>query len=125
MILHILHLSDLHGRPERHQDIKIVLTALRQCITDTLSRFSWPIDLICFTGDLANKGQAAEYVFAQECFLDPVLDLLKLDKTRFFMVPGNHDVQRVLHGPELDYENTLRSTLSGRDAVNQLLDSPS
>lgn len=124
MKVHVLHLSDVHARPERDADLRIVLTALHGCLTDILSRTGWPIDFVCFTGDLVQKGIPEEYEYARELFIDPLLELLHLGKEGLFIAPGNHDVKRVVDGPEKDQEDRLLASLTTREAVNRLLDSP-
>lgn len=51
------------------------------------------IDLVCFTGDVADWGHPAEYKKATER-IDCILEAIKVPRSRFFAVPGNHDVQR-------------------------------
>lgn len=52
-----------------------------------------PIDLICLTGDVADWGKPAEYEEAQ-AFVAALLARAQLPKERFFVVPGNHDIDR-------------------------------
>jgi len=54
-----------------------------------------PIDLVLFTGDLADWGHPSEYL-AATLRLDAVLKSINVSRDRFFAVPGNHDVQRSL-----------------------------
>lgn len=51
------------------------------------------IDIVCLTGDLADWGMKTEYEKATER-LDHILQLVSVPRSRFFAVPGNHDVQR-------------------------------
>jgi hypothetical protein len=51
------------------------------------------LDLVCFTGDIADFGLEAEYDQATE-FLYVLMERLKLPMDRLFLVPGNHDIQR-------------------------------
>jgi len=53
------------------------------------------VDLVCFTGDLAFSGKPEQYREAGEG-IEFLLQALKLDKSRFFCVPGNHDIDRDL-----------------------------
>lgn len=94
--LRILHLSDLHIGKERTSGWR-----MRRVLGEAWSRnlreiaADGPVDLVCFTGDLAQSGQAAQYEEASR-FVDEVLSVLKVPKSRFFCVPGNHDVDRTI-----------------------------
>jgi len=100
--LRILHISDLHAGKEvsgnNQWRARLVLGEawqrnLREVAADE------PVDIVCFTGDLAQSGKAEEYLQAGE-FLRSVLDVLKLDASRLFVVPGNHDCHRDTRQPE-------------------------
>lgn len=51
------------------------------------------IDILCFTGDVAQSGRADEYETATK-FFQLTLSKLALPTSRLFIVPGNHDVDR-------------------------------
>lgn len=93
--LRILHLSDLHIGKEQSVDgwrVERVMGAawiqnLREIAADG------PIDLVCFTGDLAQKGKPDEYADARKV-IDAVLQSVGCSRERFFCVPGNHDIDR-------------------------------
>lgn len=94
--LRILHISDLHldGKmsevgawrrrrvlgPEWDKNLGEILRA-------------GPIDLICFTGDLAQSGKPAEYA-ALTSFVDYLLVRTGVPRECLFVVPGNHDIDR-------------------------------
>ncbi len=121
-IVRILHLSDLHARPERHPDMKIVLSALFAALDQALTTHSGSIDLICFTGDIAYSGRKEEYAYAADVFFDPLLRLLQLSTHALFVVPGNHDVDRSLINGDPEGTEQLLQTLTTPDEVNKLLD---
>lgn len=55
------------------------------------------IDLVCFTGDLIQRGDNAvdnekQLELAEEILVNPVLSGLGLEKDKFIMVPGNHEI---------------------------------
>jgi hypothetical protein len=54
-----------------------------------------PIDLVCFTGDLAFSGNKAEYD-RLTVFVDALLARVGVPRSRFFVVPGNHDADRTI-----------------------------
>jgi predicted phosphodiesterase len=90
-----LHLSDWHQRG-REFDRKAVRDALlddlekRAAIDERLAE----IDFIVFSGDLAFSGAVEEYKTVAEELLTPVLQVTHVPKSRLFMVPGNHDLDR-------------------------------
>lgn len=93
--LRILHLSDLHMGQERGAGRWRLRDVLGDAWRDNLDAIAQdrPIDLVCFTGDLAFSGKPGEYREAGEA-IEFLLQRLKLDKSRFFCVPGNHDIDR-------------------------------
>lgn len=96
--LRILHISDLHARGDREKD-----DAWRR--NRVLNGTAWqdnlrelvdperPFDLVCFTGDIADWGKQEEYA-ATTPFIRGLCDTLKVPLDRFFVVPGNHDINR-------------------------------
>lgn len=103
--LRILHISDLHERaafegmpPSRSKviawDEKQRGTVLGEQFSKALLDVAQDgIDMVCLTGDLTDWGMRSEYAKATER-LDRILRLVSVPRTRFFAVPGNHDVQR-------------------------------
>jgi tetratricopeptide (TPR) repeat protein/predicted MPP superfamily phosphohydrolase len=93
--IRILHLSDLHERGPREGEIwrrRRVLGEAWERNLDAIAE-DGAVDLVCFTGDAADWGLAAEYEAATE-FLDAALARLGLGRDRLFIVPGNHDIAR-------------------------------
>ncbi len=96
--LRLLHLSDLRvraghgGNPWRRRR---VLGQAWEANLEALLE-DGPFDLVCFTGDAADRGKAEELEEAGE-FLLALMDRLQLDRDRLFVVPGNHDVDREVH----------------------------
>ncbi len=107
--LRILHLSDLHQRvalrwmsDERRAVIRSRGAARRRVLDEgnfweilAQIRTEQRVDLLCFTGDVADWGLAKEYK-AASAWLGRVIGELALTRPRIFMVPGNHDVDRTL-----------------------------
>lgn len=102
----ILHLSDLHARvavagtsPERRNLIKVQKPARERVLGAALEReldriaATAPVDLVCFTGDVADWGLEAEYSQASATFAR-ILQRLHLGPDRLFVIPGNHDVNQ-------------------------------
>jgi len=90
-----LHLSDWHQRGHEF-DRKAVRDALledlekRESIDERIAE----IDFIVFSGDLAFNGAPEEYTAVAEELLTPVLRVTRVPKSRLFIVPGNHDLER-------------------------------
>lgn len=96
----IFHLSDLHLGKESAATWRmrrVLGPAWKQNLKDIAG--DHPIDLVCFTGDLAQAGLPEQYAEASR-FVEELLQELRLPPNRFFCVPGNHDVNRTLHHEE-------------------------
>jgi hypothetical protein len=92
--LRILHLSDLHERGPRESEPWRRRRVLGEMWEDHLAELlqDGPIDLVCFTGDVADWGQAQEYATVTD-FFEALLIRLSVAHNRLF-VPGNHDITR-------------------------------
>ncbi len=88
-----LHVSDLHFDERNRYDRKIVQSSLIKRVRDYATNRDWKPDLVFVTGDIAQKGSAAEYELATR-FFDDLLAAVDLPRARLFVVPGNHDVNR-------------------------------
>lgn len=93
--LRILHLSDLHIGKEQAPDVWRVERVMGEAWARNLDeiRRDGPIDLVCFTGDIAQSGKPGQYADAVK-LIDAVLRSLDCPRDRFFCVPGNHDIDR-------------------------------
>ena len=78
-----------------------------------------PVDIVIFSGDLANAGTRDEFDRGRELLLEPLLDLLKIPRSHLVLVPGNHDVDRTT----IDefQEVGLVEKLKDKNSVNKLL----
>lgn len=85
--LSILHLSDIHfGMDDPNGEQGLISDAIVRAI----EKVSTPIDVIVFTGDLAQAGRATELQQGQE-WLERVAQSAK---SQCIIVPGNHDLNR-------------------------------
>ncbi|WP_431289198.1 metallophosphoesterase [Roseateles chitinivorans] len=107
--LRILHVSDLHERvalasmtEERRRLIDLgesrrlrVFDSPNGGLFSKLRELAQqkPFDLVCFTGDIADWGLVEEYEAATQRVLN-LLSAAGVDKSRLFLVPGNHDIDR-------------------------------
>lgn len=93
-----LHLSDFHFEPKDTWDQRAILKALLRRLAELKSDGLAP-DLVFLTGDFANRGAWEEFEQALR-FCDKLAETLDLDPAQaFFVVPGNHDVERSAIGP--------------------------
>ncbi len=95
-----LHLSDFHFKPALKKSHSTswrqdkVMDALARDLPKHLEEAGLTPDLVFVTGDVANFGKPAEYRAAQAYFGN-LSQTLGLDpKRHWFVVPGNHDVDR-------------------------------
>jgi predicted MPP superfamily phosphohydrolase len=93
--IRILHISDLHERGRRESELWRRRRVLGKAWENNLQELlqEGPIDLVCFTGDVADWGLPEEYQAATD-FFSALLKRLNLPAERLFVVPGNHDVYR-------------------------------
>ena len=92
-IIRWLHLSDFHiGKDDYGQGrmFKEILNHVRQ-----RKKEDFIPDLIFITGDVADKGEGAQYKVFVDDFLQPLYEIVGEEKkSNTFVVPGNHDVLR-------------------------------
>lgn len=112
-----LHLSDLHLKLSDSYNQSRLLTALLADVDEQFRRHNASPDFVVLTGDLAFSGQPEEYGIASQ-FLDELLARVALDRSRLFLVPGNHDINRLLL---TDRGGRLINGWPSRDAINNLL----
>jgi hypothetical protein len=101
--IRILHISDLHERvaldwmsAERKAQVRLGMAERHRVLEEDFSKklvSIRPIDIVCFTGDVADWGLEEEYKLATVRFKS-ILRQLGLPSDRLFVVPGNHDVKR-------------------------------
>jgi predicted MPP superfamily phosphohydrolase len=123
-ILTFLHLSDLHYDRSKRSDLDIVLQALFDDLRFLSDTDSLAPDLILFSGDLVNAGRSHDdFLYAHEAFVVPLSNCLGLPLDNFFIVPGNHDIDRsVVKSFKGFVESGLRTQLSSTSAVNDFID---
>jgi len=118
-VLTWLHISDLHvteNNPDWHAIRDALLKDIEEHQDPDLAQSAphaglvLKPQLIFITGDFTKKGKANEYNLGR-AFLDQLWKVTKLDKSRTFIVPGNHDVDLGIANE--DYAcRTLREKLS-------------
>jgi len=112
-----LHLSDIHFKEEERWDTRATLRALQRKLGELIDAGCAP-DLVFVTGDIAFSGKAREYEQATRFFKE-LNGRLKLDpKDRWFLVPGNHDVDRSRIKKS---HRTIVSSLTSEESVEETL----
>jgi len=96
MEITILHLADLHMSNSRIDKISKRINGLFNDLDKLKKDYSICPDIVFFAGDLINHGIRSqdEYRIALDHFIVPLLSHLNLDRDRFFIVPGNHEIDR-------------------------------
>lgn len=107
----ILHISDLHERGPREGEPFRRRRVLGEAWKKNLDALieDGGIDLVCFTGDIADWGKPEEYGPATD-FIEALFRQLSLPIDRLFLVPGNHDIDRKKG------ENAWAELRGGRDS---------
>src|ERR1700685_331156 len=121
MRIEILHLSDVHLSRDKLSDYLVVRVGLRDRIESLIQSNGKP-DLIVFSGDLVEAGVRLEnFELAYGEFIEPVLLAAQVPKDRFFIVPGNHDIDResVRNDPMIDQGQ--RNFLKNRESLNDFI----
>jgi hypothetical protein len=76
------------------------------------------IDAVFFTGDATYSGQADQFALFHRWVVEPILEALALRPNRFYIVPGNHDVNRGRIQKLM--ERGLRDAVSSGDSADAL-----
>jgi serine/threonine protein kinase/predicted MPP superfamily phosphohydrolase len=115
-----LHISDLQLSTSQTYDTNVALKALLYDIDKRIEWYGLHPDFIAVTGDIAHSGQPSEYDLARQ-FFDELLYTTGLNKSRLFLVPGNHDVDQesVSQGAR-----NIGESLTDQQVVNAILASP-
>jgi len=85
-----LHLSDFHLRKKTGWEQDVVLETMLRDIHTRFRQQCRP-DMVFVTGDIAFAGKEEEYKLAED-FIRKLCDAVQLPEGRFFLVPGNHDI---------------------------------
>lgn len=123
---HWMHVSDLHrGQENTDQPWATVRQEIHDDVEQHIKNHG-PIDLVIFSGDLAFKGEAAEFERVK-IDLEKLWDIFARQGAvpKLFIIPGNHDLARPADdSPLLNLVGTLRtksavrkSILSGSDSI--------
>lgn len=95
--LNILHISDAHIQMAGKEEIAEIVEKLVNDVLKVQKEQDIKINLVCFTGDLIQRGDKAiddekQLEIAEEILVNPIMQGLGLEKDKFIVVPGNHEV---------------------------------
>lgn len=95
--LNILHISDSHICESAKGEVSEIVTKMIHDVLKVQGENNFEINLICFTGDLIQRGDKAiedekQLELAEEILVNPILNGLGMKKGCFIMTPGNHEV---------------------------------
>lgn len=105
----ILHISDLHYQynDEEQQDfIKVFLNDIDR------NAFKNSCKFVVFSGDLVLSPNEDNFLGVEKNFIKPLMSILELKMDKFFVVPGNHEIDREnieVSLEQLAVENYFRS----------------
>lgn len=120
MTIRWLHLSDTHFREDELWDRRATLNALITKVRELKDKGLAP-HVVFVTGDIAWSGKQKEYVQAT-LFFHKLNEVLELDlKDRWFLVPGNHDVDRSLISQS---DRFIQAGLTNERIVEEILRQP-
>jgi 3',5'-cyclic AMP phosphodiesterase CpdA len=114
----LLHVSDIHFRhpicdTDRDPD-RPFRTRLIQDARERVKALG-PVDAILVGGDIAFAGKPEEYAAALQ-WLYELADACGCDRTRIFVIPGNHDVDRDVIRKDLSVQNAQRAIVNAASA---------
>lgn len=120
--IRILHISDIHYSETNNSKIekKVLYPLLERLEKECEQR---PIDLMCITGDLIDRGgmdsETPEKAFhlCYEKFIKPLTDKLNLTDESIVMCPGNHDIVKNLDSERA--ERTLKQELNSKEKIDK------
>jgi predicted MPP superfamily phosphohydrolase len=114
-----LHISDLHYRPDWHEESELVCNRFFDDITVQIHNFE-NVYLV-FSGDLVLKGEDDNQYCALLKKFSGALDEIGITRNRRICVPGNHDVSRSAIKPFLVMQDGSLSKINDERTFNDTL----
>jgi predicted phosphodiesterase len=105
--IRILHLTDSHISAKSQEHLKRRVLALIKYLNATNTK----VDIIVFTGDLTLSGKPEEFEIFERLVAEPLRSQLRIHKSKFVFIPGNHDIDRdQVTATELGRRSKLETT---------------
>lgn len=114
-----LHVSDLHFRPEWHEETELVCNKFIEDLAIQIRNFE-NIYLV-FSGDLVQKGEDEKQYNSFITKFSQAFDNIGLTRDRRISVPGNHDISRHFLRPFLVMQDAVLSAIKDERTFNDTL----
>ena len=101
----LLNISDIHiGSVEKSENEGLVLRRFIEDVDEQIKKFTYDEVYVLIGGDLVFAASDESYKRFDEIIVKELCRILKIDRTHFVIVPGNHDVsQRAVQEVEESY----------------------
>lgn len=125
--MRILHLSDIHSDKNNIERTKLLIQKLISVLKEIHQESA--IDLVIFSGDAINRGgiscenASSAFKIFEIHVVTPILDALSIDRSRFIIGIGNHDIVRNAID-EFTEEGLTAKLKSEEDVSNVILSKP-
>lgn len=122
--MRILHISDIHTDKKTIESTKLLVKKLITVLEGIVKES--PVDLVVFSGDAINRGGIScdsignAFKIFEIQVVEPILKALSLDKSRFIIGIGNHDIERNALD-EFTEEGLVHRLASEEDISNVIL----
>jgi len=114
-----LHISDLHYRPDWHEEIELVSKEFFKDVTVQIKKFENLY--LAFSGDLVLEGADSEQHSAFMANFATALDRAGVPHARRICSPGNHDISQAALEPLLLMQDGAISVIKDEQTFNDQL----
>ena len=91
----LLNISDIHiGSVEKSENEGLVLRRFIEDVDEQIKKFTYDEVYVLIGGDLVFAASDESYQRFDETIVKELCRILKIDRTHFVIVPGNHDVSQ-------------------------------
>jgi predicted MPP superfamily phosphohydrolase len=115
-----LHLSDLHYRPNWHEESDLLCRKLGEDLKSQAARYENPF--LVFSGDFVQAAAEPTLYAAFHTKIGTLLDEAGFPHSRRISIPGNHDVSRVALKPALTVQKGTLAEIKEERLFNNSLE---
>lgn len=90
----ILNISDIHVSSLKPENEGLVLKAFIKDVREQTQKYEFNNSFVFIGGDLVNAASDESYSTFDDVIIQPLMDILNIERNRFIIVPGNHDLDR-------------------------------